>query len=367
MEIALSTLLAHTQLSRVNNPSSVEKNSPLIEGGIFIDPNADIYQQVASYFQQLGYEIPEQTSRPNVVSNQLEHLLQQAKNLIRDVKRSGDNTSRILLNISDELLSSASGATNHLLRTRTVDDGRSHIDQISGMIKNINEGYQKDFGEIIKVATKYMQDVNTALGKISKYIKAGDSGKIKFLRTALLERLDDFFEPYTDHKEVRETELGHSKPAITESDEKNINYYQNWSAPKDSAWKLYEIKYSDSAFDFWKKKLDGQGFSVETRGNASDKVIRIYPDLKPLREIMKSVYDIDSTSKGWASKGVDLLAQSVQSMQTAIDAQKNAVNNSVSRLLETFRQDNSHFDTLTQLLVQLIKDLNQYNNSLINI
>lgn len=63
---------------------------------------------------------------------------------------------------------------------------------------------------------------------------------------------------------------------------------------------------------------------------------------------------------------IAISAQIFQSFQTAIDAQKNAINSSVSRLLETFRQDNSHFDTLVQLLIQLIKDLNQNNNSLIN-
>ncbi|HHR5901633.1 TPA: hypothetical protein ACS7XC_002552, partial [Providencia alcalifaciens] len=59
--------------------------------------------------------------------------------------------------------------------------------------------------------------------------------------------------------------------------------------------------------------------------------------------------------------------QQFQSIQTAIDAQKNTVNSSVSRLLETFRQDNSHFETLVQLLIQLMKDLNQHNIGLINI
>lgn len=62
-----------------------------------------------------------------------------------------------------------------------------------------------------------------------------------------------------------------------------------------------------------------------------------------------------------------MVSQSFQSLQTAMDAQKNTVNSSVSRLLETFRQDNSHFETLVQLLIQLIKDLNQNNMSLINI
>ncbi|MEY1195413.1 hypothetical protein AB7101_10465 [Providencia rettgeri] len=82
---------------------------------------------------------------------------------------------------------------------------------------------------------------------------------------------------------------------------------------------------------------------------------------------MKTIYDVEDTDDGWKTAGVDLMAQTVQSLQTAIDAQKNAVNSSVSRLLETFRQDNSHFDTLTQLLIKLIQELNQYNNGLVNI
>ncbi|MEX9941835.1 hypothetical protein AB7Z36_16270 [Providencia rettgeri] len=60
------------------------------------------------------------------------------------------------------------------------------------------------------------------------------------------------------------------------------------------------------------------------------------------------------------------MSQEFQSLQTAIDSQKNAINSSVSRLLETFRQDNSHFETLTQLLIQLYKDLQQYNNGYVN-
>lgn len=364
MEITFSTVLAHIQVSRVNDNDTVGSNLPPIGGSIFIDPTIDIYQQVEGYFQQLGYKIPASITRTQSQSNQLEFIIQQAKDLIRDLKISGDKTSRVVLSLSEDFASSPSGASrslSHSSYSSSIADGRSHITAVSGMIENIHTGYQKEFGEIVKAATGYMQGVNTALGKISEYIKAGDNGKIKLLRVALLNRLDDLFEPYTDHQEVRG-----NKPTITESDERNIDYYKNWSKPKNSAEKIYEMKYSEPVFEFWKRKLNGQGFSVETRNTDQGKVIRIYPDLNPLREIMKTVYDIDSSSNGWASKGVDLLAQSVQSMQTAIDAQKNAVNNSVSRLLETFRQDNSHFDTLTQLLIQLIKDLNQYNNSLVN-
>ena len=355
-------LLANIQVSRVNNVGLVDNNPSLIGEGVLIDPNADIYQQVVSYYQQLCDEIVKPIERTNIVSNQLNDISEQANALIREFKISGDNTSRVLIKLSEELATSPSGAATHFLRSPPIDDGRSHIGSISGVIESINKGYQKDFGEIIKASTKYIQDVNTALGKISEYIKAGNDGKIKFMRTALLHRLDELFVPYTDHKYIRG-----NKPKITDSDQKNIDYYQDWSKNEDSAWKLYEIEYSDSAFNFWKKKLDGQGFSVETRIENGNKVIRIYPDLKPLREVMKSIFDFKNDTDGWRSAGVDLPAQSVQSLQTAIDAQKNAVNSSVSRLLETFRQDNSHFDTLTQLLIQLIKDLGQYNNGLINI
>ncbi|EJD6539922.1 IpaD/SipD/SspD family type III secretion system needle tip protein [Providencia rettgeri] len=361
MEVIFSTVLANSQVSYVKPSAGIDL--PPTGAGIFIDPNDDIYQQVDSYFQQLGYEVPSPTVRTQVESNQLDQIIEQAKTLLRELKISGDKASRVLLGLNEEFALEPSGAT--MMRKKSsnilppIEDGRKHIGAISGMIDNIHKGYQKEFGEIIKATTKYMQDVNTALGKIPEYIKAGDSGKIKLQRVALLNRLDDLFEPYTDHKTVRG-----NKPLITNSDAVNITYYENWSKPENSAEKIYEIKYSEPVFEFWKKKLDGQGFKVETRNSGNNKVIRIYPDLKPLREIMKSIYDIDSSSAGWASKGVNLLAQSVQSMQTAIDAQKNAVNNSVSRLLETFRQDNSHFDTLTQLLIQLIKDLNQYNSGL---
>ncbi|USR65198.1 IpaD/SipD/SspD family type III secretion system needle tip protein [Providencia stuartii] len=370
MEITLSTLLAHTQLSRVNNPSSAEKNSPPIEGGIFIDPNADIYQQVASYFQQLGYEIPEQTSRTDTVSNQLEPLLQQVKNLIRDIKRSGDNTSRILLSISDELLSSASGTTKHLLRKHAVDDGRSHIGQISDMIKNINEGYQKDFGKIIKTTTEFMQAVNTALGKMSNHMEAGDNGKIKLFKDRIKNDLNSELKKFFKEKLHPNTFF-----SSTASDD-NTNYYymnileevyRNPSNNKKYNEKnvinylepLYSIDFSEQAFGFWEKKLEGQGFIVLKSSNK----INIYPDLDAVRNIYTGVHNYGNTGK----PQVQDLVQVYQSMQTGLDAQKNAVNNSVSRLLETFRQDNSHFDTLTQLLVQLIKDLNQYNNSLISI
>ncbi|MBO1929181.1 hypothetical protein J4731_11105 [Providencia rettgeri] len=37
---------------------------------------------------------------------------------------------------------------------------------------------------------------------------------------------------------------------------------------------------------------------------------------------MKTIYDVEDTKDGWKTAGVDLMAQTVQSLQTAIDAQK---------------------------------------------
>lgn len=370
MEITLSTVLAHTQVSRINNRDLVEDNLPPMGGGVFIDPHADIYQQVTSYFQQLGYEIPEPAKQTHLVSNNLETIVQQAKNLIRDLKISGDNTSRILLDISKELASLPSGAAMPLSRSLKVQDGRSHIQNIEGMVKTINDGYQKDFGNIVKAATEFMQSVNSGLAKMSHHMEAGDNGRIKLFKDKVKNDLNLEIKKF-----FKENLLAPSYFKSTANDDYTKYYYMNilegiYKKPSNNKKyneldvgiylePLYSIDYSNQAFSFWEKKLEGQGFIVLKNSNK----INIYPDLEAVRNIYASVHTYGNTDK----PQVQDLAQIYQSMQTAIDTQKNAVNNSVSRLLETFRQDNSHFDTLTQLLVQLIKDLNQYNNSLVNI
>ncbi|MEY0414477.1 hypothetical protein AB7W52_09270 [Providencia rettgeri] len=104
--------------------------------------------------------------------------------------------------------------------------------------------------------------------------------------------------------------------------------------------------------------MTDQGFVIKQ----SNGKLCIYPDLKPVKEMFHA---INHSSGAW-NDGSDIMSQEFQSLQTAIDSQKNAINSSVSRLLETFRQDNSHFETLTQLLIQLYKDLQQYNNGYVN-
>lgn len=135
-------------------------------------------------------------------------------------------------------------------------------------------------------------------------------------------------------------------------------YFREWKQDIQDAETLIQIPVEKGALAFWKKKLEGQGFIIRE----TEKNINIYPDLKYISEIYSV---ISRSSVDWS--GSDIMAQEFQSLQTAIDSQKSAINSGVSRLLEIFRQDNSHFDTLVQLLIQLIKDLNQYNNGLMNI
>lgn len=59
--------------------------------------------------------------------------------------------------------------------------------------------------------------------------------------------------------------------------------------------------------------------------------------------------------------GSDTNAQAFQSLQSGIDSQKNAIDNSVTQLLEKFRQDNTSFETLIQLLTKMVDDLYRYN------
>lgn len=221
-----------------------------------------------------------------------------------------------------------------------IEDGRSHISGIYSLINNINSNYQKNFGEITKEATKFMEILNTELGKISSYTKAGSDGKINFKPADFLRKIDSAIFEYT------------GKQYSNSND-----YFHGWQPDLNNAKPLKTIIGGDSEFEFWKKKLDGQGFIVRKNGNE----IKIFPDFKPITEIYNTVAN---TTISW--DGGDMLTQSFQSMQTGIDSQKNAVNNSISRLLETFRQDNSHFETLTQLLIQLLKDLFQYNAGFAN-
>ncbi|HHR6080775.1 TPA: IpaD/SipD/SspD family type III secretion system needle tip protein [Providencia alcalifaciens] len=296
---------------------SASNNSPVMGENLIIDQSQDAYSQASQVFRQLGHDVVETSFREDAVSSDFEKVKAQYRGMMMASKNTADQYQR-------------------------VADGRGHIAGVSSLIDNIHSGYQKQYAEVVKVATAYMQDINTAIGGMSSHMKAGDGGKIKFYPEDFASALNKAVEKHTNDK------YSGSNPS---------DYFKNWNPSLPDAKPIIQIPITDGAFEFWEKKLGGQGFVIKKTA----KHINIHPDYKPIKEIYTV---IANSSAQWS--GSEISAQEFQSLQTAIDAQKNAVNSSVSRLLETFRQDNSHFETLVQLLIQLIKDLNQNNNSLIN-
>lgn len=301
---------------------------PHVGGSFALDPAMDPTEQAESVLRHYNIDIPEVIPQTFKISEEL------GNDKIRAVQREFKKTSDEYYNAITSLPKSA------------IEDGRPHITSVLDLITNINTNYQKNFGEITKKATAFMEIVNTALGKLSAHIKAGSDGKINISPLEFAKEIDTAIEKYTGKKYTG----GNNK------DDANA-YFGNWAADLSKAEPLHTITDGKEQFQFWKKKLDGQGFTVQQKGND----LVIYPDFKPIIEIYNTIKGVPAE---WT--GGDTQAQSFQSMQTAMDTQKNAVNNSVSRLLETFRQDNSHFETLTQLLVQLLKDLFQYNTGFAN-
>lgn len=216
-----------------------------------------------------------------------------------------------------------------------------HIEVLETLIDNIHTNYQKTYADINKKTAEFMKDVNTAVGKISDFIKAGSDGKVNFRPEAFLKELDAVLSNYTDYKI------------------KNSSDYYKWS-PKDgkneeptTTKPLIEFKGNDDALKFWTGKLSG--FTVIRKPGTIDDIM-VKPNLDPIRNIYSSVANSDSR---WG--GSDMSSQAFQSLQSAIDSQKSAVNSTVSQLLEKFRQDNSTFETLIQLLQQMTQDLTRYN------
>ncbi|MEX6156268.1 MULTISPECIES: IpaD/SipD/SspD family type III secretion system needle tip protein [Providencia] len=312
--------------------------SPLILRGEFVpDLTSDIVTQAENILLHYGIKIPEDISLQKFnmpaglsAEQQFQWTMNSAKLAGLEFKATSDKSSIMMSSI----------------RKTVIEDGRSHITSIYDLIENINNDYQKNFGEITKQATKFMEILNTSLGKMSSFMSPGSDGKIFFKPLNFVKKIDAEIKKYTGIEYT-----GGENRTDAQA------YFGNWKANLDHAEPLKIISGGDKEFVFWQKKLDGQGFIVKKVGSE----IKIYPDFKPITEIFNI---ISGTSVSWT--GGDMLTQSFQSMQTGIDSQKNAVNNSISRLLETFRQDNSHFETLTQLLIQLLKDLFQYNAGFAN-
>ncbi|BBV06640.1 TPA: hypothetical protein ACHWKL_000538 [Providencia stuartii] len=305
--------------------------SPLNLQGTFVpDLELPIEERAEKILQQYGVDYPEKKNY--LISNNMqdhEQILALTRLAQFEFKDSMDKTSNLIASMSAEI-------------TKT-EDGRSHIKSIKELIDNINSNYQKSFGEITKGATKYMETLNKALGLLSTYISAGKDGKIHFNRSEFDNQFMIALKDYVIPKTGTAWDAWR-EPVI---DDDRISNFIN---------PIASISAKEGMASFFKKKLEGQGFIVKE----IDGQIKIYPDFNVVKEIKKIVDDVGLNGDG------DLISQAFQSMQTAIDSKKNSVNNSVSRLLEAFRQDNSHFETLTQLLIQLLKDLFQYNAGFAN-
>ncbi|MHB7672924.1 hypothetical protein, partial [Providencia stuartii] len=295
--------------------------SPLNLQGTFVpDLELPIEERAEKILQQYGVDYPEKKNY--LISNNMqdhEQILALTRLAQFEFKDSMDKTSNLIASMSAEI-------------TKT-EDGRSHIKSIKELIDNINSNYQKSFGEITKGATKYMETLNKALGLLSTYISAGKDGKIHFNRSEFDNQFMIALKDYVIPKTGTAWDAWR-EPVI---DDDRISNFIN---------PIASISAKEGMASFFKKKLEGQGFIVKE----IDGQIKIYPDFNVVKEIKKIVDDVGLNGDG------DLISQAFQSMQTAIDSKKNSVNNSVSRLLEAFRQDNSHFETLTQLLIQLLKD-----------
>lgn len=217
-----------------------------------------------------------------------------------------------------------------------------HIAALETLIGSIHTDYQQTYAKINEKAAEFMKDVNTAVGKISDFIKAGSDGKIKLHAYNYLDEMRAVLEKYTGFK--------------TASDNP---HFINWANSNSPSLPIYTFYGDENAGDFWKKKL-GNGFEVK-RVNSG--LIEISPSLEPIKNIYKSIIEnaTNNSDKGYAWGNVNMSSQAFQSLQSAIDSQKNAVNSGISQLLERFRQDNSTFETLIQLLQQMTQDLHRYN------
>ena len=347
--------LSHYKIIPSLNEIAHEKPSvsPLVLRGEFVlEPTADIIEQAESILRQYGIRIPEKpVFRKSLNNETYEDRVINAKSLHRELLKTTDHLSMKTSSIS----------------SKVIKDGRPHISAIYDLINNINSNYQKNFGEITKNATKYMESLNSALGKMSKNLESAPDGKIKLFKNRVFDDLNESMKKYYKASKFQSIKSGNNNTfevGYTKIlDEIYTGDSQNPNINKDKLVEYMEpissFEYSDSALSFWEKKLDGQGFIVVKTNNK----VNIYPDMNPVKIIYNSVRAVTGQQYG----EVEILTQVFQSLQTGIDSQKNAVNNSVSRLLETFRQDNSHFETLTQLLIQLLKDLFQYNAGFANI
>ncbi|HHA0034244.1 TPA: IpaD/SipD/SspD family type III secretion system needle tip protein [Yersinia enterocolitica] len=219
-----------------------------------------------------------------------------------------------------------------------------HINALEDLIESIHGDYQQTYAKINEKAAEFMKDANTAIGKLSGYIEAGSDGKIYFTGYSFMNDMIKTLGKYIN--------FGATNPPAS--------YFKDWAEGNSPALPIHTFNGDDKALNFWQRKL-GDGFVVQ-RG--ADQKIEILPSLGPIKNIIKTVhtsgaYHQSTGSADWNKYAMS--SQVFQSLQTAIDSQKNSINSGISQLLEKFRQDNSTFETMIQLLTKMTEDLHRYN------
>lgn len=228
-----------------------------------------------------------------------------------------------------------------------------HINALENLIETLHGDYQQTYAKINEKAAEFMKDVNTAVGKISDFITAGKDGKINFKPQAFLESMDKIFKKYSTFEVTGTGSYSDWAPKIVVMKDTGVEVTGRTNKEPTSTLSIFEFQGDDKALAFWENKLSG--FTV-IRDPEDKSTILVKPNLDPIRNIYSSVAQSEAS---W--KGGDTNSQAFQSLQSAIDSQKNAVNSGISQLLERFRQDNSTFETLIQLLQQMTQDLHRYN------
>ncbi|MBS3050400.1 IpaD/SipD/SspD family type III secretion system needle tip protein [Enterobacter mori] len=225
---------------------------------------------------------------------------------------------------SDKLFDSVLGQYR---RGPKSTDTPEHIGLLEDMINNIHFNYQKIYAEINKAAAEAMKVINDALAQIYKFVSTGSDGNIKFDK--------DGFEMAWRSAVFK---YGNATEGVTNTLSAAIHTF-----PGDK-----------DQYDFWKKKLGSNfvvQFSPPSPGNPNGTIaVFISGDM-----LSKVTDTIKNAQSGEVPNAI------FQTFQQAIDSHKNAFNNGVSQLLERFRQDNSVFDSLIQLLTRLTEDLHRYN------
>ncbi len=310
-------------------------NSALSELNLELNSQLPIDIQVKNLLNNYGYDIDDENIVPLNHRIDINEIKENARKVIREINLSTDNIEKMLYAFNDP-----------------IEKSSPHIGSIKNLISNIHSDYQTKFGQIVQSSTKYMEKINTELGKMSSYIHSGKDGKIRFEAIKFVHSLDSEVSLYSGTHYNTTANIAHGKQLIDD-------YFSQWQPNLESAKPIFSTIGGDKEYQFWSRKLSGYGFIIE-KDRIDDKKLNIYPDLKPIKDIFSAVLNTES----WHKK--ELHPQAFQSLQTAIDSQKNIINNNASRLLEVFRQDNNHFETLIQLLIQLLKDLQQYNNGFVN-